>query len=159
MSKKQLPNSNRENAISNVLSMTEVADAAREGMFKTEILRLEAHNVGLSQTIDNLLKSLENKDNEIAHLKQMLVGSVPLIGGGVVLASDEEAIIDIQIRKLKESTQNREMTLDETKRLDLLIKNKRLVAADAKPQKKDDLPRDVTPTQLLAIASTKIKQD
>lgn len=159
MSKKQSPSLNRENATSNVLNMSEVADVAREGMFKTEILRLEAHNVGLSQTIDNLLKSLENKDSEINHLKQMLMGSVPLIDGGIVLASDEIVIIDIQIRKLKEATQNREMTLDEVKKLDLLIKNKKLLMADQKPQKKDELPRDVTPTQLLAIASTKIKQD
>lgn len=161
MSKKhQSPSVDRENATSNVLSITEVAGDMREAAFRTEIVRLEKHNVGLAETIDNMLKSLENKDAEIAHLKKLLVGGHPVIGEiSNLIVSDELAMIDLQIKKLKEETMFRSMNLDETKRLDLLIKNKRIVMGDSKPVEQPALPKDVTPKDLLAIASTRIKQE
>ena len=131
----------------------------REAAFRTEIVRLEKHNVGLAETIDNMMKSLENKDAEITHLKKLLVGGHPVIGQSNLMVSDELAMIDLQIKKLKEETMFRTMNLDETKRLDLLIKNKRLVLSDSKPTDRPALPRDVTPADLLVIASNPIKQE
>jgi hypothetical protein len=140
--------------------MAEVTENARENMFKTEIIRLEAHNVGLAKTIDQLMKSLEAKDDEIVHLKKILVGGHQVIGeASKIIVSDEEAIIDIQIRKLKEETQHRSMTLDEAKRFDIYMKNKREMQKVAPPVERDTgLPRDTSPAKLLEIASTRIKE-
>lgn len=160
--KPQSPSSNlmdSQNDTSKVLSMTEVAENARENMFKTEIVRLEKHNIGLAQTIDQLMKSLEAKDDEITHLKKVLVGGHSIIGEvSKIIVSDEEAIIDIQIRKLKEETQFRSMTLDEAKRFDIYLKNKREMQKVSPPKEREaGLPKDTSPAKLLEIASTRIK--
>jgi len=157
--KRQSVDSELLNDTSSVLSITEVAGDMREAAFRTEIVRLEKHNVGLAETIANMMKSLDNKDAEIAHLKNLLVGGSPVIGQSNLIVSDEIAMIDLQLKKLKEDTMFRAMTLDETKRLDLLIKNKRLVLGDAKPVDRPALPRDVTPADLLTIASKPMKQE
>lgn len=157
--KRQSVDSEQLSDTSSILSITEVAGDMREAAFRTEIVRLEKHNVGLAETISNMLLSLDNKDAEIAHLKKLLVGGSPVIGQSNLIVSDELAMIDLQLKKLKEDTMFRTMNLDETKRLDLLIKNKRIVMGDSKPVDQPALPKDVTPKDLLAIASTRIKED
>lgn len=152
----------RQSDTSKVLSISDLADNAREAAFRTEIVRLEALNVGLSQTIDQMIKSLEYKEHEIAHLKNLLMGSTPVIGEvSKIMISDEEAICDLQIKKLKEATHFREMTLDEVKRLDLLIKNKRLAQGNATTieQKPKGLPQGLSNQELLTIAAKPIKEE
>ena len=72
--KRQSVDSEQLSDTSSILSITEVAGDMREAAFRTEIVRLEKHNVGLAETISNMLLSLDNKDAEIAHLKKLLVG-------------------------------------------------------------------------------------
>src|SRR5882724_8395937 len=72
---------------------------------------------------------------EIAHLKDLL-SKTPLTDdqSSKFVASVEQTICEMEIERLKETAMNRGLTLEETKRLDLLVKNLFL----AKEQKKDN---------------------
>lgn len=68
---------------------------------------------------------------EIAHLKTLLTSTTTLIEQSKepikVEVSSEQAICEIQIEKLRTKAVERELTLEETKRLDLLVKNLYLI--------------------------------
>ncbi len=123
--------------------------------------KLEALNVGLSQSIDNLLQTLEQKDDEIRHLKELLNGSgVTIIGqASKILMTDEEVIAEKQLGRLRTLSMERDLTLDEVKRFDLLVKNKRLAQGKSTTieSKPVGLPKDLSDSQLIQIASKKIE--
>lgn len=103
-------------------------------MYRRELETLSKHNVSLSETIDKLLKKLEEKEQEIKHLQELLSSSVPVIGESEVSkieVSDEEIIAEYQLRAIKQAAMVRDLTLDEVKRYDLLVKNKRLAQGNA----------------------------
>lgn len=85
----------------------------------------------------------------------------PLVGQAEHILTDEEIIAVKQLERLKKMSMDRELTLDEVKRMDLLVKNKRLAqgAATNINGDKKDLPKDVTPKQLIQIASRKITEE
>lgn len=86
----------------------------------------------------------------------------PLVGQvEVAPVTDEEIIALKQLERLKKLALERELTLDEVKRMDLLVKNKRLAQGNATNinDNKKDLPKDVTPAQLIQIASRKIVEE
>lgn len=120
-------------------------------------------NVVLNQFNNSLMKKLEEKDAEISHLKQLLLsGSAPIIGSeGLVQASVELQMVESQLRKLQEDTMLRLMTLDDVKRLDLLIKNKNLL--ESKPttiEGKSKTPaKEKTKQELLTTAARKTSQE
>lgn len=106
-----------------------------------------------------LKEQLKKAHEEIAHLKQLLMSYSPLVGQPEVApVTDEEIITLKQLERLKQQALIRELTLDEVKRMDLLVKNKRLAqgAATQINDNKKDLPRDVSPAQLIEIATKKI---
>ena len=82
----------------------------------------------MSETVQKLLKEIESREEEINHLKQLLTQfSVQPGNNGLVTVSpisDEELIADVQLRKLKDKAKVSELTLDEIRKLDLLVKNK-----------------------------------
>lgn len=139
-----------------VIDIHEMASSAAEQQLTKSYLNLEKKAIGLSQTIDQLLSTLDEKDAEIRHLKQLLDGSVPYIGQAIRLdVSDEEYIANIQLEKLKESGRLRELTLDEIRKFDLLVKNKRLAKGDATTIEGTNLLKKEKP-ELLKIASKKM---
>ncbi len=140
-----------------VVNIHEMANSAAEKHLAQSYLNLEKKALGLSQTIDSLLKTLDNKEAEIVHLKQLLNSSVPILGEAVrIEVSDEEMIADIQIRKLKETSMLRELTLDEIRKFDLLVKNRRLAKGDATTIEGSNLNKGLDKPQLLKLAAKKI---
>lgn len=107
-----------------------------------------------------LQKDNKNLQIEINHLKNLLTQSVPLLMPEVVnvIVTPEEAVIDKQIELLQARGIDRELTLEDTKKLDLLIKNKRLVKEQSTTiqgeSKKID-KRSVSNAELILIASKK----
>lgn len=93
---------------------------------------------------------------EVTHLKELLSsnsyqGSQPEL----IIKSTEQSICEVQIEKLRESAMERPLTLEETKRLDLLVKNL-LLCKGAHQNIKTDysiLPKGLTSEKLLSIAS------
>lgn len=148
-----------QNDASNIINIADLAIGATENALRTDVLRLEKLNVGLSQTVDNLLNTIESKDTEIAHLKQLLMGSTDVIGEAMpILMSDEEVIALKQLDRLKQISMQRDLTLDETKRFDLLVKNKRLAQGNATTIDQTKLPKNISNDDLLKLASKKIKE-
>lgn len=147
MSKKSSHSSQASDCSNSVIGIDELSKRAVHQ-------KLEEDNVGLSQTIDKLLKLLENKEQEIDHLKSMLGRSVPIIGE--LNLSNEEIIAEKQIARLREFSMLRELTLDEAKRLDIFVKIKNINKKE-EPAEKDSLPQDVTPRDLILIATGRKK--
>lgn len=117
---------------SKVFSIDTLAYKAQISSLETEVKNLVAQNVGYSQTVDQLLKQLEDKTNQIMHLEKMLKGVVPTIGeASPFLVSDEEVIAEYQLKRLKAAAMIRDLTLDEIRQYDLLVKNKRLAQGAA----------------------------
>jgi len=91
-----------------------------------EYAELDAYSKAQTKTIIDLSKKLNEKDKEIQHLKKLLEGSVPLIKEPKDLinfeANDQEYICRTEILKLKEISRERELTLEETKKLDIFCK-------------------------------------
>jgi hypothetical protein len=69
----------------------------------------------------------------------MLANRVPIIGNNDLIISpkisEEEELIEIQLKKLKEKSRYNELTLDETRKLDLFLKNKRQLKEDQQAKK------------------------
>lgn len=156
MSKKPVPQPQKSQSpnTSNVVSIEEMVQKQIKDANEKHITKLSEDNVGLSTTIDNLLKRLEEKENEIMHLQKMLSGQVPIIGD--LSLSNEELIAEKQIANLKTASMQRDLTLDEAKRLDIYVKIKNM-NKQKEGEGDSSLPRDVTPKQLLSIAAKRIE--
>ena len=77
-----------------------------------------------SLALHNRIAELESENNSLK--LQLQLKLTPYI-------SSEEMICIEQISLLKEASANRQLSLDEIKRLDLLIKNVRIVRGENKP--------------------------
>jgi hypothetical protein len=142
------------------ISVTELANKMQFSQDQ-KIKELENKCFALNETLTKFVKALEDKEEEIAHLKHLLYKGVPIIGEAIAInISDEELIADIQLNKLKVDAKIRKLTLEEIKIFDLLVKNKRLARGDAtdipgKP--KDDRIKSKDSNTLLKIASKKVE--
>lgn len=121
---------------------------------------LTKQNVGYSQTVDSLLSKIEQKDNTIMHLEKLLKGVTPVIGEiSPFLVSDEEYLITMVIKNLKENSIGRTLTKDEMGILDLAIKNKRLLQGQATNiNEKPKSTKQLSHQEMLTIASKPLKE-
>lgn len=140
---------------SNLQVATSLTVSIKEKLLEDEIKQLQLHNIGLSETINKLLQELEQKSSEIRHLQDMLTKTVPIIGEITpMVISDEEVIAEYQLKALKSTAMIRDLTLDEVKRFDLLVKNKRLAQGNVTTiEGQKNLPKELTKDQLILIAS------
>lgn len=125
---------------------------------------LVAANVALNEFNNKLMLQLADKDKQITHLQDLLVSGsgVPLIGGeGLVSASPELQLIEVQLKKLQATALTRELTLDEVKRFDLYIKNKNLInqAPTEIPGRAKQPAKQLTKEQLVQVAAKKTSQE
>jgi len=112
---------------------------------KMKAKELREYSAAQYQTIESLKRENDVLREKAHHLEQMLSKkSAPI----ALPISDEEIICIEQINILKSKSNNRELSLDEVKRLDLLIKNLRLIreqstqvidTVDYSSMKEDDL--------------------
>lgn len=160
MSRKTQQNQD-ESSNSSPVNISELAYKAQIAKLEEENKNLVKQNIGYSQTVDQLLKQLEEKSNAIKHLESMLINVTPVIGEvSPLIRSTEQMIIDFQIEQFKTAAMLRTLTLDETRQLDLLIKNKRLLDGNATeiPGKAKSL-KDVPIAQLVNVAKLPLKTD
>lgn len=123
------------------------------GEFK-ELSELKAYTDHQYITIQKLQNENQTLKTEIEHLKKVLNGVVPhqpLVEE--IIISQEEQLLQKQIFLLKERAMDKELSLEETKRLDLLIKNLHLTrgkntAIIGQARKLDD----ITDAKLLEMA-------
>ncbi len=142
---------------SSTLSIAELASKVQVSKDE-QIKHLENKCFALNETLTKFVKALEDKEEEIAHLKHLLYKGVPVIGDAIAVnISDEELIADIQLRKLKDDAKVRKLTLEECKIFDLLVKNKRLAQGNATDisGKPNDKMKTKDSKTLIQIASKK----
>lgn len=154
MSKKTQQGSNKlqSNDSSNIVSIQDMADKAELNMLRLKIIQMEKDNTALGESLDKALNALEKKDQEIKHLQQLLHGAVPNLTPLAQPITDEEMIALRQLESLKLTAMSRDLTLEEIKKYDLLVKNKRL--AQGNPTQIDAeferLPSDINELKKLA---------
>jgi hypothetical protein len=102
-------------------------------------------------------EKIKKLEEEITHLQTLLVSTTSLIENPnkiSVIKSPEQAIVEAQIEILQNRALTKELTLEEIKALDILIKNKRLLAGDPTTiEGKDKKPkREYTEAELVRVA-------
>lgn len=115
--------------------------------------------VNRQQHIEQLTEELRQRDEKIRNLEHMIQKMIPRLGSdgeGLVKITDEEVIVLEQIERLKIIAKQRQMTPDEVKMLDTLIKNKRLLQGKSTSINADyEKIKDLDEVDLLKIASKK----
>jgi len=108
--------------------------------------------------LETLQKENEDLKSQVVHLKELLTSTAPLIGEvSVIEVPQEQAICEIQLRMLNEKAQNRELTLEETKRLEILVKSLYLIKerqGSAIPIEFANVPQHISLEDLGSIASS-----
>lgn len=139
-----------------IISITTLA-----GNFSSE-LELQAYCDKQFETITKLTEENQKLKEEIDHLKFVVSTSTEILPNEVVkvIVSKEQGLLEAQINLLQDRAMGKELTLEDTKKLDLLIKNLRLVkenqpVLDGKPKKKF-VTND---KDLLTVASKEIATD
>jgi len=108
----------------------EVTDiTAVAGKFKSR-LELQRYSEKLFAAFKQSVEKLQKLEAENAHLKELLNSVVPSVPSPAKIEEpvvfnvpNEQAIAEIQLDRLKKIAMDRDLTLDETKRMDLLVKN------------------------------------
>jgi hypothetical protein len=121
--------------------------------FKSETEK-QAFIQAQNETITKLSYQLKVQEEEILHLKELLISAAGKTS--IVIVTPEQALIDEQIKLIRERAIGTELELEDIKKLDLLLKNQLLIKK-ADPEtfdakfKKLGIPN----ADLLAIASGK----
>jgi hypothetical protein len=113
-----------------------------------ENLKLRKENEALNETVSKLCKEI----NKLRNIETPTVTKLFL--------SPEEHICALQIQQLRAISDERKLTLEEVKTLDLLIKNKRLLENKSTSKSEFDLPPNMSDDELLRIAeSVEVKKE
>lgn len=101
------------------------------------------------KTIATLISKNKSLEQEILELKQLIYQPTT----SVVIVTPEQALIDTQIEIIQNRSYLQELSLEDVKKLDLLLKNKFLIKRDD-PKDIEAKPRaKLTQSQLLQIAA------
>lgn len=112
-----------------------------------------------AQELNNkkLVEKLKEKDDEIKHLKTLLKDSVPVVGNiERIEIQEEELIAEMQLQKLKNISQKRDLTLEEARKFEIYskVKNSANRNRPMVPQY-THLPDNTPKKDLLQIASNR----
>lgn len=120
------------------------------GQYVNKIKELEKINTEQYKIIQKLGEELAIREHKLKHLEKLLMQTNPI----VIEVSAEEEICELQIERLRNAAQTRDLTLEEARRLDIFIRNKRL-AQDQSTINIEAKKAEITDAQLLQIAESK----
>lgn len=127
----------------------------------TNIEDLSAFARAQQKTLVELTKKNKNYEEEIKHLKKLVEGAVPLISNKSSAidfsSNDEEAIAREQLFRLKELSHEKELTLEEAKRVEIF--SKILVSLKQKPKDVNAKSKDYSEQELLTLLPGKGNDD
>lgn len=137
--------------------MSDIIDLAQRFKEKTKT-ELKEYAEQQYKALVSATSKIKELEDEVAHLKALLVSSVPMLVEDDVqkiIKLPEEVVIETQIAILQNrALQGRELTLEEVKTLDLLIKNKKLLSGEATTIVQDRKPKkSYSEAELVHIAS------
>lgn len=111
-----------------------------------EVSKLKKENKALNTTVSQLLKEVDRlRDND---------KFVPEI-----ITTPEQELLETQILKLNTISRTRDLNLEEVKKLDLLIKNKRLLQKKSTSNNEIILPERLSDDELMRIAESVENED
>jgi hypothetical protein len=119
MSRKSKKSPENGSSDSNLVSIQDMADQAELNTLRIRLLQMEKDSVAMGDALNKALLALDKKDQEIRHLQELLTPFTQHV-------TDEEMIALRQLESLKIIAMSRDLTLEEIKKYDLLVKNKRL---------------------------------
>lgn len=128
--------------------------------FKTSVEK-EQFVLKQHETIELLVTKNKQLTEEIEHLKKLLVESVPILPQqnlvSKIVQTPEEYVIESQIEIIQSRSYGQELTLEDVKKLDLLLKNKNLIKlrdpATIQGESKKIDSKNYTRAELISIAS------
>lgn len=107
------------------MSLEKMLDEAKD------LAELRVFSEAQQKTIVKLSKKNKELEDEISHLKKLLETTTPIISNNEAvpsvsadkfLTTDQEAICRMQLNRLKEVSYERELTLEEAKRVEIFSK-------------------------------------
>lgn len=140
--------------MNNVIDVSEIFKTFKNDKEKQQYLEAQLQ---ATLTLQSKIKQLEEEN---LHLKTLLVTNVPTLNIPLpIIITPEEYLIDEQIKILerrgREAADN-ELTLEEVKKLDLLLKNKKIIKDGKETIKVEKVTKGkLTNKQLALIASSK----
>lgn len=139
--------------MSNVFSIEELRKEFLEKSKPKDVKEFVAKQQDL---LEKFIRENEELKKQIAHANEI----IKTMGAPLALSreNEEELICIEQIKILKERSRSRELDINDVKKLDLLIKNLRLIRS----QPTDNINasyRDVSEEELLAIATGKSEKE
>lgn len=122
---------------------------------------LQAFAKAQQKTLVDLSKKNKSLDEEVKHLKKLLEGAVPVINAPAKIdftANDEEAIAREQLYLLKKISSEKELNLEETKRVEIYAKI--LIALRSKePKDINGKFKDQSQDELMAVLNQSENDD
>ena len=140
--------------MSNVIDLVQVFKTFKNDREKQEFLEAQ-FNVML-----DFQKKIKTLEEENKHLKELLEKNVPSVNLSLpIIITPEEFLIDSQIAILEARGRQKsvELTLEEVKKLDLLLKNKKMIKDGKETNNKSSKPTKgkFSTKELALIASSK----
>lgn len=133
--------------MSNVISIDELR---KEFLAKSKPKDLKEFVEKQQELLEKFMRENETLKKQLVHANEIIksVGSPLALGN----ENEEELICVEQIKILKERSKTRELDINDVKKLDLLIKNLRLIRSSSKGEIIADY-KDVNEKELLEIAA------
>lgn len=114
--------------------------------------------------LQNVLQDNKALQEEVEHLKKLLFDATKIIEAEEncerIIKTPAEIACEIQLEKIQQIAMQRELSLEETKKLDLLVKNQRLMKGDSTTieGKSKKLRGDIEHAKILEIAKGAVKK-
>lgn len=128
-------------------------------LISIEDLKKEFEQKSKAKELKEFAQAQQNLIEKLFQENKFLKEKLLQLEGIITQPTPEEMICVEQIEILKKTSKNRELTLDEVKRLDLLIKNLRLIKEQSTENVATPKYREVTEADLVAIASSTPSED
>lgn len=140
--------------MSNIVDISELHKSFKDEVEKNAFLSKQHETILILTSEKKQLKA------EIEHLKELLITSTQLLEPKVerIIITPEEAVIESQIQILQNRALAEELTLEDVKKLDLLLKNKNIIKTQIstiKGESKKVDKKNLSSAELLQIAASK----
>lgn len=137
-------------------NLIDIKDLKKEFLEKTKLKEIRVFAEKQQEFIQNLIDQNKALVDKVNHLESMLLSSKSNVVRMEI--TSEELICMEQIDLLRGKSASRELSLDEVKRLDLLIKNLRLIREESTEViNTASYSTDISEDTLVAIATNRRK--
>lgn len=152
--------------LDNLVDISSLVNSDYKTLKKADLVKIVENLITAVTRQGFQIKDLKERDleqkSEIKHLTSILKNA-PVVpsspGSSIVHINDDEVIALEQLQILKNKVKNRDMTLEEARIYDILVKNKRIAREGNKPKEEDIFGlKNADESRLLSLATKKPKE-